>query len=63
MKGFHGMRLMIDTNIVLDVLLEREPFCMNSRAVLDLCESKKQERLPDLWYCLYSPEEIIDLNN
>ena len=36
MKGFHAMRLMIDTNIVLDVLLEREPFYMNSKAVLDL---------------------------
>ena len=41
MKGFHAVRLMIDTNIVLDVLLEREPFYMNSKAVLDLCESKK----------------------
>ena len=41
MKGFHAMRLMIDTNIVHDVLLEREPFYMNSKAVLDLCESKK----------------------
>jgi predicted nucleic acid-binding protein len=32
---------MIDTNILLDVLLEREPFFSNSRAVLQLCESKK----------------------
>lgn len=35
------MRLMIDTNIFLDVLLKREPFYENSRAVLDLCEDKK----------------------
>ena len=34
-------RLMIDTNIILDVLLEREPFFRDSKAVLDLCESKK----------------------
>ena len=34
------MRLMIDTNIVLDVLLEREPFYDQSKAVLDLCEQK-----------------------
>jgi predicted nucleic acid-binding protein len=32
---------MIDTNIFLDVFLEREPFYSNSRAVLQLCEDKK----------------------
>jgi predicted nucleic acid-binding protein len=31
---------MIDTNIILDVLLEREPFFEQSRNVLNLCESK-----------------------
>ena len=35
------MRLMIDTNIILDVLLERDPFFKDSQAVLDLCESRK----------------------
>lgn len=35
------MRLMIDTNIFLDVLAEREPFYNSSKAVLDLCERKK----------------------
>ena len=35
------MRLMIDTNIILDVLLEREPFYENSKSILDLCESGK----------------------
>ena len=35
------MRLMIDTNIILDVLLEREPFFGNSKTILDLCESRK----------------------
>lgn len=35
------MRLMIDTNIFLDVLLEREPFYTASRAVLVLCENNK----------------------
>ena len=34
------MRLMIDTNIILDVLLEREPYYTHSKAVLDLCENK-----------------------
>lgn len=35
------MRLMIDTNIFLDVLLNRDPFFNSSRDVLRLCESKK----------------------
>ena len=35
------MRLMIDTNIFLDVLLQREPFFESSKAVLKLCEDKK----------------------
>lgn len=35
------MRMMIDTNIILDVLLKREPFYAQSKAVLDLCENKK----------------------
>ena len=32
---------MIDTNIFLDVLLQREPFFESSNAVLKLCEDKK----------------------
>ena len=35
------MRLMIDTNIFLDVLLQREPFFENSKNVLKLCEDRK----------------------
>lgn len=35
------MRLMIDTNIFLDVMVKREPFFADSKAVLELCESKK----------------------
>lgn len=35
------MRLMIDTNVVLDVLLKRGEFYEQSKAVLDMCESKK----------------------
>ena len=37
------MRLMIDTNIFLDVLTEREPFYAHSRAVLEMCEEKKSQ--------------------
>ena len=35
------MKLMIDTNVILDVLLERSDFYANSKAVLDLCECRK----------------------
>ena len=35
------MKIMIDTNIVLDVLLEREPFYKHSRAILEMCEKRK----------------------
>ena len=35
------MRFMVDTNILLDVLLEREPFFADSKAVLSLCEEHK----------------------
>ena len=35
------MRLMIDTNIFLDVLLKREDFFEQSRGILDLCEKRK----------------------
>lgn len=34
------MRLMIDTNILLDVLMHRDPFFDNSKAVLKLCEDR-----------------------
>ena len=35
------MRYMIDTNIILDVLMEREPFYEKSKAVLILCEENR----------------------
>ena len=35
------MRLMIDTNIILDVLLKRKDFYETSKSVLDMCEAKK----------------------
>ena len=34
------MRLMIDTNILLDVLMHQDPFFDNSKAVLKLCEDR-----------------------
>lgn len=35
------MRIMCDTNIIIDVLLEREPFVEDSYRVLSLCEEHK----------------------
>ena len=35
------MRLMIDTNIILDVLLEREPFFAQSKEILKKCEKNE----------------------
>lgn len=32
------MRIMLDTNVIIDVLLDREPFAEDSSAVLSLCE-------------------------
>lgn len=34
---------MIDTNIFIDVLAERELFYTHSKAVLEICESKKAQ--------------------
>ena len=35
------MKIMCDTNVIIDVLLEREPFVENSCSVLSLCERHK----------------------
>lgn len=35
------MKIMCDTNVILDVLLEREPFVEDSYKVLSLCEEHK----------------------
>ena len=61
------MKLLIDTNIFLDVLAKREPFYDASRRVLMLCEEKKiygfltASSVTDLFYLvqrlLHSTEE------
>lgn len=61
------MRLMIDTNIFLDVLIGREPFYMDSKAVLDLCESKKAQGFlsasvaTDIFYLVRRQLHSVDL--
>ena len=53
------MRLLIDTNVFLDVLTQREPFYAHSKAVLDLCESKKVQgflsasSVTDIFYLIH----------
>lgn len=61
------MRLMIDTNIFLDVLAKREPFYANSKAVLEVCESKKAfgflsvSSATDIFYLIHRQLHSIDL--
>ena len=35
------MRVLVDTNIILDVLLEREPFFSSAKALLQTIESRQ----------------------
>ena len=37
------MKIMCDTNVILDVLLEREPFVEDSYKILKLCEEHKTD--------------------
>lgn len=61
------MRLMIDTNIFLDVLMQREPFYENSKAVLELCENRKASgflsasSVTDIFYLVRRQLHSIDL--
>lgn len=61
------MRLMIDTNIFLDVLAEREPFYANSKAVLELCENRKvygflsASSVTDIFYLIRRQLHSVDL--
>lgn len=61
------MKLMIDTNIFLDVLTERKPFYANSKAVLELCESKKvygflsASSVTDIFYLIHRKLHSVDL--
>lgn len=53
------MRLMIDTNIFLDVLARQEPFYEHSKAVLELCEKRKVQgflsasSVTDIFYLIH----------
>lgn len=46
------MVIFLDTNIILDVLLERKPFFEDSLTVLNTCETREHEGWLSLFeYC------------
>lgn len=53
------MKILIDTNVVLDVLLKREPFCQKSAEVMNLSARKDIEEyvsasaITDIYYIAY----------
>lgn len=61
------MRLMLDANILLDVLTKRGQFYACSKAVLDLCESKKvygflsATSVTDIFYLIRRLLHSVDL--
>ncbi|MHB1483538.1 MAG: PIN domain-containing protein [Saccharofermentanales bacterium] len=52
------MKILIDTNVIIDVLINRDSFVDNSSAVLKLCESEKLQgfitatTITDIYYVL-----------
>jgi predicted nucleic acid-binding protein len=35
------MKILLDTNIILDLLLQRKPFCDDAKVIFEMCESNK----------------------
>ncbi len=61
------MKIMCDTNVIIDVLLEREPFAENSCKVLSLCEEHKIDgfvsasSVTDIYYLVRKYTHSTDL--
>ena len=61
------MKIMCDTNIIIDVLLEREPFTEDSCKVLSLCEEHKIDgfisasSITDIYYLVRKYTHSTDL--
>ena len=61
------MKIMCDTNIIIDVLLEREPFVEDSCKVLSLCEEHKingfisASSITDIYYLIIKYTHSTDL--
>ena len=61
------MKIMCDTNIIMDVLLEREPFIEDSYQVLSLCEKHKIDgfisasSITDIYYLVRKYTHSVEL--
>ncbi len=61
------MKIMCDTNIIIDVLLEREPFADDSCKVLSLCEERRIDgfipasSITDIYYLVRKYTHSTDL--
>ncbi|OUQ15886.1 PIN domain-containing protein [Lachnoclostridium sp. An14] len=61
------MKIMCDTNVILDVLLEREPFVEDSCKLLRLCEEHRVDgfvsasSVTDIFYLVRKHTHSIDL--
>ena len=61
------MKIMCDTNVIIDVLLEREPFVEDSCKVLSLCEEHKLDgfvsasSVTDIYYLVRKYTHRTDL--
>lgn len=61
------MKIMCDTNVIIDVLLEREPFSENSCKVLSLCEEHRVDgfisasSVTDIYYLVRKHTHSTDL--
>jgi len=65
-----NMEVLIDTNVVMDSLLQRKPFSQNADEIIDMCESGEVQgflachTFPNVFYILrkhYSIEERKDI--
>lgn len=73
LKGWESMRFLIDTNVILDVLLKREPFYESGAMVLkisaktDVEEFVSASAITDIYYIAYrmlrDKEAVRDLIN
>ena len=61
------MKIMCDTNVIIDVLLEREPFAENSCKILSLCEEHRVDgfisasSVTDIYYLVRKHTHSTDL--
>jgi len=61
------MRVLLDTNILIDYISYREPHARNARSVLSLCKEKKifaclaAQSIPDIFYILRNDFSVSEL--